>query len=193
MSEGQTSILLKDRWLRSGIEPGDTILIHSNIKRTLIELRRSGVAVTPEEILQSFLDALGTQGTLLLPLFSFDFASGVPFDIRTSPSRMGALTEAGRLHKDAVRTGHPIYSFAVIGHHSEAFANLDNESGYAEDSPFGVLRTLNGKIGVLDLEDQNSMTFYHHVEEVMQVDYRYYKTFTAGLHGLEGRHHTAVV
>ena len=100
---------LKDRWLRSGIELGDTVLVHSSIKRTLIESRRAGLSISPTEILDSFLDAIGPTGTLLLPLFNFDFTNGVDFDIRNSPSQMGALTEAGRLHKDAVRTGHPIY------------------------------------------------------------------------------------
>jgi aminoglycoside 3-N-acetyltransferase len=168
---------LKRRWLESGIEAGDTLLIHSNIKRTLVECRRAGISVSPSGILESFLDALGPGGTLLLPLFNFDFANGSAFDIRTTPSQMGALTEAGRLHKDAIRTGHPIYSFAVIGHRSKEFEGLDNRSGYSEESPFGVLKRMDGKIGVLDLEDQNSMTFYHHVEEVRRVDYRYFKTF----------------
>ena len=169
---------LKDRWLRSGIELGDTILVHSNIKRTLIESCRAGLSISPTEILDSFLDAIGPTGTLLLPLFNFDFTSGVDFDIRNSPSQMGALTEAGRLHKDAVRTGHPIYSFAVIGNKSNQFKGVDNLSGYADDSPFGILKRLNGKIASLDLEDQNSMTFYHHIEEIKNVNYRYFKTFT---------------
>lgn len=168
---------LKQRWTNSGIEAGDTLLVHSNIKRTLIEARRAGISISPNEILDSFLDVLGSKGTLFLPLFNFDFANGTPFNIRTTPSQMGALTEAGRLHKDAVRTGHPIYSFAIIGHKSKYFENLDNESGYSEDSPFGILKRLNGKIGSIDLEDQNSMTFYHHVEEVKKVDYRYFKNF----------------
>ena len=156
---------------------GDILLVHSDLKRTLIEGRRAGIAVSPSDVLDSFLDILGPRGTLLLPLFNFDFARGVDFDVRTTPSQMGGLTEAGRLHQDAVRTGHPIYSFAVIGYHAKAFEDIDNESGYAEDSPFGLLKRLNGKIASLDLDDQNSMTFYHHVEEVKKVDYRYFKTF----------------
>lgn len=168
---------LQQRWKKSGLFEGDTVLIHSNIKRTLVEYRRNKVAISPQDILESFLDVIGPKGTLLLPLFNFDFAKGVPFDIKNSESQMGALTEAGRKFSGAVRTGHPIYSFAVIGYKSSEFAGIDNVSGYAEDSPFGVLKRLNGRIGSLDLEDQNSMTFYHHVEEVKRVNYRHFKTF----------------
>ena len=169
---------LKEKWLRSGVETGDTILVHSNIKRTLIESRKEGFTIGPAEILESFLDALGPKGTLLLPLFNFDFASGLDFNIKTSQSKMGALTEIGRLHKNVIRTGHPIYSFAVLGYRANEFAGVDNESGYAEDSPFGILKNMYGKIASLDLEDQDSMTFYHHVEEVKGVDYRYFKYFS---------------
>lgn len=177
---------LKDKWLRSGVEPGDTILLHSNIKRTLIESRRAGLGIGPVEILDSFLNAIGPNGTLLLPLFNFDFVNGAKFCIRSTHSQMGALTEAGRLHKDAIRTGHPIYSFAVIGYRASEFEGLDNKSGYAEDSPFGILKRMGGKIASLDLEDQNSMTFYHHVEEVKEVDYRYFKTFTGSYSDANG-------
>jgi aminoglycoside 3-N-acetyltransferase len=177
---------LREKWLRSGVKAGDTILIHSDIRRTLREARRFGLNIQPIDVLNSFLEAVGPKGTLLLPLFNFDFATGKDFNIRTSPSKMGALTEAGRLHGDAVRTGHPIYSFAAIGFKSGEFKGIDNQSGYAQDSPFGVLRSLNGKIAALDLDDQSCMTFYHHIEEVMNVDYRYYKTFKGNYYDWNG-------
>ncbi len=175
---------LKKRWIEcwaeNGVHAGDTILLHSAIGRTLRNARADGVAdIDPEDLLDSFLAALGPRGTLLLPLFNFDFTKGVPFDIRHTPSQMGALTEAGRLHAHAVRTGHPIYSFAVIGHRAKDFEGVVNESGYGPDSPFAILRRIGGKISVLDLPDQNSMTFYHYVEEMHAVDYRYHKGFAA--------------
>ena len=177
---------LADQWSAAGVERGDTLLLHSSIKRTLLSCRRAGRRVSPRDILDSLLAALGPDGTLLLPLFNFDFARGKPFDIRQTPSEMGALTEAGRAHPEAVRTGHPLYSFAVIGAQSARFRGVDNVSGYAQDSPFGILRDLNGTIAVLDLDDQNSMTFYHHVEEVKRVPYRYFKEFTGTYTGLDG-------
>lgn len=149
--------------------------------------RRAGHAVSPSDILDTFLAALGPDGTLVLPLFNFDFAKGTPFDIRHTPSQMGALTEAGRIHPDAVRTGHPIYSFAAIGAQAHRFRDVDNVSGYAEDSPFGILRELNATIAVLDLADQDSMTFYHHVEEVKRVPYRYFKDFRGSCVDAAGR------
>lgn len=168
--------LIQD-WKDSGIKEGDTVLIHSSIKRTLKRNSEKGVFLTPEDILNSFLEAVGDSGTLVFPLFNFDFTKKVAFDIRTTPSHMGALTEAARKHPSAIRTGHPIYSFAVIGARSDEFKGIDNFSGYGSDSPFAVLHKIEGKIAVLDLPDQNSMTFYHYVEEMHNVDYRYHKVF----------------
>lgn len=177
MSEKSLITTLAAEWRQAGVDKGDTILIHSKLSRTLRLIVKMGGQPSTELVLNSLLEAVGDNGTLLLPLFNFDFTKGVPFDIRSSPSAMGALTEAGRLHPAAVRTGHPIYSFAAIGANASRFAEVDNYSGYGPDSPFAILRELDGKIGVIDLPDQNSMTFYHHVEELCGVDYRYHKSF----------------
>jgi len=165
-------------WHRSGLSEGETVLIHTSLRRTLSRYTEQGYAISPKIVLDSFLEALGPNGTLLLPLFNFDFTKGVAFDIRNTPSQMGALTEAGRLHPKAIRTGHPIYSFAAIGKHASRFECVDNFSGYGPDSPFKILRDLDGKIAVLDLPDQHSMTFYHHIEEMHAVSYRFHKEFT---------------
>jgi len=170
---------LANEWREAGVQEGDVLLVHSSIKRTFRRYLRQGVKLTAQDILASFEVAVGPSGTLVLPLFNFDFTKGVAFDIRNTPSHMGALTEAARMHPLAIRTGHPIYSFAVIGAQAGKFDNVDNFSGYGDDSPFGMLRDMNGKIAVLDLPEQSSMTFYHHVEEMNAVDYRYHKTFSA--------------
>lgn len=169
---------LSAEWQRCGLTKGDVVLIHSNCIRILAKLRKIGIHVAPRLILESFLDAVGRSGTLILPLFNFDFTTGVPFDIRNTASRMGILTETARLYTGSVRTGHPIYSFAVIGRESKLFGVIDNFSGYGLDSPFGMLRQLDGKIAVLNLPFSHGPTFYHHVEEMHNVTYRYHKVFT---------------
>jgi aminoglycoside 3-N-acetyltransferase len=169
---------LTEQWKSVGVCEGDVQMLHSSISRTLKGPNAKLANLTPSDVLKSFLDALGTDGTLIVPLFNFDFADGVPFDIRRTPSKMGALTECARLWDGAVRTGNPIYSFAVIGRHAALFHGLNNKSGYGDDSPFAVLRDLDGVIGALDLEENESMTFHHFVEESCRVSYRYFKSFT---------------
>jgi len=168
---------LAKEWARCGVNQGDLLLVHSNIKRTLINARQQGVPLLPDDVLDSFIESLGSSGTLLLPLFNFEFTTSKVFDFRHTRSQMGAITEIARKRKGSVRTGHPIYSFVALGKDKELFKDINNESGYGKDSPFGLLHKLNGKIGSLDLDDQNSMTFYHYIEECLKVDYRYFKSF----------------
>lgn len=178
---------LSQQWRRCGVERGDTLLVHSDIRRTLRTARKAGHRLTPDEVLESFLEAIGPDGTLLLPTFNFDFTSGTPFDIRQTPSQMGVLTEAGRHYAGSVRTGHPVYSFSAIGARAALFAGINNRSAYADDSPFGLLRRLEGRIAALDLDDHESMTFYHHVEEMKRVPYRFFKDFQGSYIDSDGR------
>jgi len=174
--------VLSEHWQVCGVENGDVLLVHSSLKRLLAEIYKDyGFVATPQTIYDSLLLAVGNEGTLILPLFNFDFPNTGFFDIKNTPSQMGALTEIGRNNPRSVRTGHPIYSFSVVGKFAKEFDNIDNYSGYGSDSPFAKIKELDGKIAVIGLTDQNSMTSYHFVEEQNQVDYRYYKEF-AGIY-----------
>ncbi len=74
---------LAEQWRKSGVQEGDVLLLHSNTRRTLRQFMKSGSNLTPQLILESFQAAVGCSGTILLPLFNFDFTQGVPFDIRS--------------------------------------------------------------------------------------------------------------
>lgn len=169
---------LASEWQSSGLEPGDMVLVHSSLPRSLRRLKKMGVRPDPALILRSLRLAIGEEGTLLLPTFNFDFTKGQPFDVYSTPSQMGTLTEIGRAERGSRRSGHPIYSFAAIGRDSHKLDRLLNFSGYGSDSPFGILHRSGGKIAIIDLPDQNSMTFYHYVEESREVSYRYHKEFS---------------
>lgn len=169
---------LTSEWKLSNLNSGDTILIHSSLKSISQYLYKNGYKkFSVADIFDSFLQAVGTNGTLLFPLFNFEFTQTKFFDIKNTKSQMGSLSEYARNYTGSIRTGHPIYSFAAIGKNAHHLEGLDNISGYGIDSPFALLKELQGKIGILGLEDQNSMTFYHYVEESMMVDYRYFKEF----------------
>jgi aminoglycoside 3-N-acetyltransferase len=173
-------------WRDAGLAAGDTVLIHSSLKRTIARFARLGKRLSAEAVLRSFLEVVGVDGTLLFPLFNFDFCKGASFDVRHTPSQMGVLTEAARFHSGAVRTGHPVYSFAVIGKYAPLFREVCNVTAYGPDSPFQKVSKLEGKIGVLNLPGQHSMTYYHHVEEMHRVPYRFEKWFEGEYTGWDG-------
>lgn len=169
---------LARQWQDSGIDPGDIVLLHSDLTRLLLRLRREFGSISPLLVLQSFIKALGPKGTLLLPSFSFAFSQSAHFDVRHTPSEQGVLTEHARRHPAALRTHHPLASFVVMGAEARRFYNLRHFSGWGKDSPLALLHKMKGKIAILDVSENRSMTFYHYVEEYHQIHYRFHKIFS---------------
>lgn len=155
-----------------GLQSGDTLLVHSSYKSL------GGVEGGPQTVIDALLAVLSDEGTLIMPTFNFDFCKGEPWDVRTTPSHMGAITNIVREHPQAKRVFHPIYSFAILGKYAEFLTKERYKSSYGANSLFAKLRILDGKIMVIGLIYNDSMTFFHHIEEMEGVDYRYLKAFT---------------
>lgn len=164
---------LVDAFHELGVEEGDTLLVHSSYKSF------GEVDGGPQAVIRALEASLGTDGdgTLIMPTFNFDFNKGAPWDVRTTPSKMGVLTELVRTDPRAKRVFHPFYSFAVLGKHAEMLGGLRYKSAYERNSVFGKLRDLDGKIMVIGLSYNDSMTFFHHIEQMEGVDYRFLKQF----------------
>ena len=88
---------------------------------------------------------------------------------------MGLISELVRKNPVSVRTGHPVYSFAVMGSKKDLFKNVDNEDAFSIYSPFKIIHNMNCKIAIMDLPDSKSMTFYHYIEQMNSVKYRFIK------------------
>lgn len=167
-----------------GVEEGDTLLVHSSYKSF------GPVDGGPQTVVNGLEAALGPTGTLIMPTFNFDFNKGQPWDVRSTPSKMGVLTELVRVDPRAKRVFHPFYSFAILGKHADMLGNLRYKSSYERNSVFGKLRDLDGKIMVIGLSYTNSMTFFHHIEQMEGVDYRFLKQFTGEVTDWDGKTYT---
>jgi aminoglycoside 3-N-acetyltransferase len=175
---------LLDGFRSLGVTGGDTLLVHSSYKSF------GEVDGGPATVNRALEAALGAEGTLIMPTFNFDFNKGSPWDVRTTPSKMGVLTELVRTDPRAKRVFHPFYSFAILGKHAEMLGSLRYKSAYERNSVFGKLRDLNGKIMVIGLSYTNSMTFFHHIEQIEGVDYRFLKQFTGEVTDENGNTYT---
>lgn len=177
---------LVDGFRKLGVMEGDTLLVHSSYKSF------GEVDGGPATVNRALEAAVGTdkEGTLIMPTFNFDFNKGEAWDVRTTPSKMGVLTELVRQDPRAKRVFHPFYSFAILGKHAEMLGSLRYKSAYERDSVFGKLRDLDGKIMVIGLSYNNSMTFFHHIEQMEGVDYRFLKQFTGQVTDENGNTYT---
>jgi len=159
-----------------GVRRGDVLMLHADAI-VLAQLP----PMTPEarfDVLFEALDeALGPEGTLVMPTFTYSFTKGEPFDASATPSAVGLLTEAFRTRPGVRRSGDPIFSVAARGRLADLFAQAAPDDGFGPNSAFAILAAQNAWLGCLGC-GLDRLTFTHYVEQTVGVDYRYFKTFT---------------
>ena len=80
MSSNKKEKSLVQTWRNSGIDEGDTILIHSSIKRTMQDITNKGIPFNADDLLQSFIEAVN-KWNFSFSTFNFNFKEDKFFDI----------------------------------------------------------------------------------------------------------------
>jgi aminoglycoside 3-N-acetyltransferase len=158
-----------------GIEAGDTVFFHSSLSSM------GTVVGGPDAVIDGFLDAVGPEGTVAVPTLC-NWKQGEQhlvferWDPETSPSYVGAITEALRKRPGALRSDHPTHSVAAIGASAGALTAGHGASGprpgpysetaFAHESPWQRLVDWNAAYCFI------GVTFYvctmvHYVEAVL--------------------------
>jgi aminoglycoside 3-N-acetyltransferase len=149
-----------------GLTSGDTVIVHSGISHI------GKVVGGPKAIFELIRDMVGESGHVLFPVFPFNnlmmhyLGRNPTFDVRTAPSKMGALTEYALKVPGGMRSIHPSHSVLAFGPHSNDFVashHLDTKP-FAECSPFARLVESNGKILLIGV-GLNSTTSFHRTED----------------------------
>lgn len=169
------------------INEGDLLVVASDVTRLFFaEFTQTGDMPDINKLIDSFKDKVGIKGTLLFPMYNWDFCKGVPFDIRTTPGKTGALGNAALKRSDFKRVKHPLYSFMVWGKHADYLANMTNIDSWGEGSVFDFLHHNEAKWLLFDVNVTYGYSFIHHVEQMGHAPYRYNKFFTAEYTNEEG-------
>lgn len=154
---------------------GDVVFVHSDLskfgKLADIKNRKEWNLA----FLNACLMAIGNEGTLVVPTFTYSFCRGKMFDVENSQSELNYFTEVARTSKGFIRSDNPIFSVTSKGPHTQKlFNNLSTEC-LGKDSIFERLHQLNAKILLLGFTEGS--TFIHYVESCLNVPYRYNKIF----------------
>lgn len=122
------------RGLRAvGLRAGDVALVHSSLSS--MGYVEGGV----HTVIEAFLEVLDpTQGTLVVPTLCQKNLGRrfETWDVARSPSDVGAITEAGRLHPGAIRSDHATHSVAAIGRQA-AEITAGHATAHGRPSPWG--------------------------------------------------------
>ena len=170
---------------KMGIQSGDILYVASDMMRLLYDAyEKYGIETTAEQ--DSLLDGLvnvlqktvGENGTLLFPVFTWDFYRGHNYDVRKTMGETGALGNyVLKCRKDFRRTLHVSHSFMVWGKDAEMLVNMDNTHAWLGNSPFDYFYEKSAKMLMLHVPAVRCCTFQHYAEEKVNAPLRYIKEF----------------
>jgi aminoglycoside 3-N-acetyltransferase len=160
-----------------GLAAGETVLVHSALSRL------GWVVGGAEAVVLALLDALGPDGTLMVPAHSSGNSEPsvwqnppVPeswwqtirdhmpaYHPNRTPTRMmGQIAEAVRNWPGAHRSDHPQMSFAALGPNAARLTGDHTalENGFADASPLGALYALDGHVLLLGVGHGNNTSLH---------------------------------
>jgi aminoglycoside 3-N-acetyltransferase len=158
-----------------GVAPGDTILLHSDAM-VVAQYPGLGNSAGIEFLLDCLEEALGPDGTLVLPTFTYSSTRGEPFDPASTPSAVGMVTELFRRRPGTIRTSDPIFSVAAHGPKAARYGQIATDECFGTQSIWGQLYREDALIVGLGCSLDRA-TFVHFVERLWGVDYRFDKLF----------------
>ena len=165
-----------------GLGTGHIVFVHSSLSS--IGYVEGGA----DAVVDAFLEVLGSTGTLGVPTFTFSHG-GKPnpvFDPIRDPSEMGLITEVARTRPGARRSHHLLHSVAALGPHAEEITAVHGPSAWAADGPFWKLYELDAHILMLGVPYLRC-TFFHVIEQLVQVRYRRWREVDARVREPDGR------
>jgi len=153
---------------KAGVSKGDTLLFHSSIKSI------GWIDGGADAIADALCQAVGTEGTLVAPTFTFARPPApVPVvDPDIDRCDTGAINASVLKRPDARRSLAMAHSFAVVGKHQAEICEIPPEiCPLGDDGPFGKLMDLDAKILLIGVA-YTHCTAGHYAEYLCQVPYR---------------------
>nr|MBP3724932.1 AAC(3) family N-acetyltransferase [Campylobacter sp.] len=154
------------------IKQGDTLSLHTSVLNLGFPVVQTQIYL--QTLCEILFEAVGEEGTIAMPTFTYSFCKGEIYDPQKSFSKMGSLNEFFRKNY-AKRTLDPNFSYAIWGKKSDYLLNADTKESFGDDGIFARLRNINAKL--LDIGNTYDLTFWHYIEKIAKVSYRFDKKF----------------
>jgi len=167
---------VKAALLNLGVTRGGVLLVHTAFSKV------RPVEGGPAGLIRALHDALGPDGTLVMPSMSDD--DDHPFDAKTTPCLgMGIVADTFSKMPGVLRSDNA-HAFAAIGPHARRItASHPLDLPHGLDSPVGRVYELDGQILLLGV-GHDANTTIHLGESMAGVRYRRPKTLTIVRHGV---------
>lgn len=151
-----------------GVKAGDTVMLHSAFSA------QHGFRGSPNELIDTFLEAVGPQGHLMMVSLPYRNAaldwleSGRRFDVRKTPSMMGMVSEVFRRRAGVRRSLHPTHPVLVHGPQADRIVAAHPDCLYpcGPGTPFEELARADGRAIFFNVPI-DMFTFFHYLEHMV--------------------------
>ena len=174
---------LLDALRMAGLRQGDVAFFQVSYESLGILKDESYEGKLNELIYAAMRKAVGTDGTLIVPSFSFSFVNSETFDIQSTPGVSGSWSASGgfleyfRRLPGAVRSSDPNCSVVALGPMAEELVLKLPTTSYGEDCIYERLLKAGGKLCGIGARIADT-PFLCYVEEAIGARFRYKKLFT---------------
>ena len=158
------------------IKKGDNLIIHSNIAG-LFQFKKNKKENISKSFFNYLIKKLGKKSTLLIPVYSYSFTNKKIFCPNSTISDLGVFGNYLLKKYAKNRTLNPVFSHLVFGKLKREIFRADTKSAFGLGTIFDLLHIYNFKI-LNFCCSPNTITFIHHVEQLLGVKYRFLKIFT---------------
>jgi aminoglycoside N3'-acetyltransferase len=156
---------LKSAFSRIGIGKGMTVVVHSQLSRL------GHIAGGPAMVVETLMEAVTEDGCIVMPTYpsrgsmAAYLDAGFVFDVRNTPSAVGALTETFRTWPGVKRSHHPTNPVAAWGKHAEALLHGHELSltPYGDETPYGRLARMDDSYNLM--METPVLSLLHHLQE----------------------------
>lgn len=173
-----------------GIEPTDTVLIHTSMKAV------GEVAGGADTLIDAFCEYL-EDGMFIVPTHTWGNVNkdNPVFDVRKTKTCIGIVPDRAAFRKDGIRSLHPTHSIWVHGKNAKEF--IQGEEKANTPAPVGFawsrLAKINAKIVLIGVGN-NKNTFIHSVDELFDLKDRLSKeSYEATITDWDGKEYKTIM
>lgn len=159
---------LVEGFRRVGLQKGDIVYCHSSLSKF------GYVEGGAETVVDALMAVVGPEGTVAMPAGTYSLGrDGAVFDIRKSPSELGAITEAFR-KRTKYRSHHLTESVCALGKLAQQLTETHLVTPCGAESPFRKFIDMDAQILLLGVPHNNNTTF-EAIEEKLALEYVRFK------------------
>tara|TARA_B110000046_G_scaffold186043_1_gene231769 strand:- start:300 stop:1187 length:888 start_codon:yes stop_codon:yes gene_type:complete len=156
---------------------GKDVLIYSR----LLSFGRVKSLDAIEVFIETLIDNIGPEGTLIIPTYTLNCYEERIFDLNKSKIMSGILGEIASRDEKFIRTIHPVYSNVIIGYNKDIFYRQNASTCFGDGSFFDIFsKNKNGVVLMAGL-NFNGPTLYHYYDQKFEASGRFIKQFNINM------------